>query len=81
VIKALRRLSHVFMNEGETGQEAMRRVREIAAAALAAESAAWELPDWSKRDDLGGKVPSEIRQALGDAYRAGQASATGKEKE
>jgi hypothetical protein len=28
------------------------------------------LPEWSKRDDLGGLVPSEIRTALKDYARA-----------
>jgi hypothetical protein len=31
----------------------------------------WEIPEWAKRDDLGGAVPSEVRIALHDAYVAG----------
>lgn len=36
------------------------------------------LPEWSKRDDLGGLVPSEIRAALHDYARAALAQAAPK---
>ena len=35
----------------------------------------YQLPEWSKHDDLDGKAPSEIRLALRQAYQAGQADA------
>jgi hypothetical protein len=42
--------------------------------AILAKLASAELPEWSKRDDLGGLVPSEIRQALRMAQAQGAAS-------
>lgn len=35
------------------------------------EPVAYEYPEWSRMDDLGGVVPSEVRVALSDAWRAG----------
>lgn len=39
--------------------------------ATAEEPEAWSIPEWSKQDDLGGRVPSDVRVALGEAHRAG----------
>lgn len=35
------------------------------------EPEAWSIPEWSKQDDLGGRVPSDVRVALNEAHRAG----------
>ena len=32
------------------------------------------MPEWATHDDLGGKVPSEVRQAISQAYQAGRES-------
>jgi len=32
----------------------------------------YRLPEWSEQDDLAGLVPSEIRQALRQAYQQGR---------
>ncbi len=45
---ALEALSHAFMNEGETGPEAMRRVREIAAVGLASLPSVVTDGEWQK---------------------------------
>ncbi len=41
----------------------------------------YQLPEWSKEDDLGGVVPSQVRVALGDAYRQGMKDAALSEPE
>lgn len=40
----------------------------------AAQPVTWQMPEWAKRDDLGGLVPSDIRVALHQAFDAGRAS-------
>lgn len=39
-------------------------------------SGGWSIPEWSKQDDLGGRVPSDVRVALNEAYQAGARAGT-----
>lgn len=43
-------------------------------ASETAAGAAYEVPEWAKMDDLGGRVPSDVRMALREAFNAGRAT-------
>lgn len=69
LLRLAQRVANLNPNAGEIGEGMLRSLVEDANKVICEyQSVALEgfppLPEWSKRDDLGGLVPSEIRQSL-----------------